>query len=251
MPPARAKLRRMSTDWEDEAENWVRWARTPGHDVYELYSPAFFEELIPEATASVLEIGCGEGRVVRDLAERGHRVVGLDPSPTLVSYAQLADERSSYVVAQGEALPFSDNSFEIVVAYNSLQNVNDLSRVVAEAARVLTPTGRFCACIAHPMTDVPNRFESEDPSAPFVITSYYGPRRVDETVERAGIQITFHGWAYSLDEYMRAFEEAGLVIDRMREPRLGEAPVEGSSALDRWRRLPLFLFVRALKRSAL
>jgi SAM-dependent methyltransferase len=240
----------MSTDWEDEAENWVRWARTPGHDVYELYSPAFFEELVPEATASVLEIGCGEGRVVRDLAERGHTVVGVDPSPTLVSYARLADDRSNYVVAQGEALPFSDNEFEIVIAYNSLQNVNDLSQVVAEAARVLAPTGRFCVCIAHPMTDMPNRFESEDPSAPFIITSYYGPRRVDDTVEQAGIQMTFHGWAYSLEEYMRAFEEAGLVIDLMREPRLGEAPVERRS-LDRWRRLPLFLFVRGLKRSAL
>ena len=153
----------MSKDWEDEAENWVRWARTPGHDVYELYSSVFFEELLPMASDQVLEIGCGEGRVVRDLGKRGHRVVGLDPSPTLVSYARLADERSSYVVAQGEALPFSDNAFEIVVAYNSLQNVNDLSRVVSEAARVLAPTGRFCACIAHPMTDVPNRFESEDP----------------------------------------------------------------------------------------
>lgn len=137
-----------------------------------------------------------------------------------------------------------------MVAYNSLQNVNDLSRVGAEAARVLIPTGRFCVCIVHPMTDVPNHFESREPSAPFVITSYFGPRRVDETVERDGIQMRFRGWSYSLEEYMRVFEEAGFVIDLVREPRLGEAPVERRS-LDRWRRLPMFLFVRALKRSAL
>ncbi|MDQ3981682.1 MAG: class I SAM-dependent methyltransferase, partial [Actinomycetota bacterium] len=112
------------------------------------------------------EIGCGEGRVVRDLVERGHRVVGLDPSPTLLSYARRADEGSSYVVARGEALPFSDDAFDVIVAYNSLQNVDDLPRVVAEAARVLTPGGRFCVCIAHPMTDVPNRFESDDPQHP-------------------------------------------------------------------------------------
>jgi SAM-dependent methyltransferase len=241
----------VSSDWEDQAENWVRWARTPGHDVYELYSPAFFEEVVPIASGQVLEIGCGEGRVVRDLTKRGHRVVGLDPSPTLVSHAQLADDRSSYVVAEGEALPFSDGAFDIVVAYNSLQNVTDLTRVVAEATRVLTPTGRFCACIAHPMTDFPNRFESKNSSAPFIITSYFGPRRVDDTVERAGVRMTFHGWAYSLEEYMRAFEQGGLVIDCMREPRLHEAQAERRLGLARWRRLPMFLFVRALKRSTL
>ncbi len=153
-------------DWEDEAENWVRWARTPRHDVYDLYSPTFFEEVVPPVSARTIEIGCGEGRVVRDLVERGHRVVGLDPSPTLLSYARRADEGSSYVVARGEALPFSDDVFDVVVAYNSLQNVDDLPRVVAEAARVLTPGGRFCVCIAHPMTDVPNRFESDDPQHP-------------------------------------------------------------------------------------
>jgi ubiquinone/menaquinone biosynthesis C-methylase UbiE len=237
----------MRVGWEDEAENWVRWARTPGHDVYKLYSPAFFEDLVPKTTGPILEIGCGEGRVVRDLIERGYSVVGLDPSPTLISYARGADVRSSYVIAQGEALPFSDNSFEIVVAYNSLQNVNDLSQVVAEAARVLAPTGRLCVCVVHPMVDFPNRFESKDPSAPFVVTSYYGPRWVDDTVERAGIQMTFTGWAYSLEEYMRAFEDSGLVIELMREPRLANAPPERPS-LERWRRLPMFLFVRALKR---
>ena len=239
----------MSTEWEAEAENWVLWARTPGHDVYGLYAPNFFEELVPEPAASVLEIGCGEGRVVRDLVAQGHRVVGLDPSPTLASHARLADDRSSYVIGLGETLPFSDGAFGIVIAYNSLQNVKDLPRVVGEAARVLAPNGRFCACISHPMTDFPNRFESRDPSSPFVITSYYGPRRVEDSVERAGIQMNFHGWAYSLEEYMRAFEQAGFVIDLMREPRLSEAPVERPS-LARWRRLPMFLFIRASKRTS-
>ncbi|MDQ3981683.1 MAG: hypothetical protein M3271_03265 [Actinomycetota bacterium] len=79
------------------------------------------------------------------------------------------------------------------------------------------------------------------------MTSYYGPRRVDETVEQAGIRMTFHGWAYSLEEYVRAFEDAGLVVDLMREPRPREAGAERRPALDRWRRLPLFLFVRASK----
>src|SRR5215216_1073699 len=47
---------------------------------------------------------------------------------------------------------------------------------------------------------------------------YFGRRRVDERVERDGLQITFYGWAYPLEEYGRSFEDAGLLIESLREP---------------------------------
>ena len=65
--------------WEAEARNWIAWARAPRHDAYWEYSPRFFE-LVPAAGRATLEIGCGEGRVARDLAARGHRVTGVDAS---------------------------------------------------------------------------------------------------------------------------------------------------------------------------
>lgn len=43
--------------WEEEAENWVRWARTPGFDAYWYYSPSFFDEIVPPPMGSTLEIG--------------------------------------------------------------------------------------------------------------------------------------------------------------------------------------------------
>src|SRR5438132_7763571 len=78
--------------WEREAENWVRWARQPGHDAYWSYRDSFFEEVVPAAGRHTLEIGCGEGRVSRDLAARGHRVSGVDLSPILARHARDADE---------------------------------------------------------------------------------------------------------------------------------------------------------------
>jgi ubiquinone/menaquinone biosynthesis C-methylase UbiE len=94
---------------------------------------------VPEPGAATLEVGCGEGRVVRDLVARGHRVTGLDASPTLVSAAAQADPASRYVVGRAEALPFDDGAFELVVAYNSLMDVEDMPVAVSEAARVLAP----------------------------------------------------------------------------------------------------------------
>jgi 2-polyprenyl-3-methyl-5-hydroxy-6-metoxy-1,4-benzoquinol methylase len=59
--------------WQHESANWAAWARRPDFDEYWKYSQAFFD-LVPPPGIRTLEIGCGEGRVSRDLAARGHRV---------------------------------------------------------------------------------------------------------------------------------------------------------------------------------
>ena len=79
--------------WEEQAENWVLWARSPNHDAFWDYAPAFYS-LLPAPLGWTLELGCGEGRVVRDLQRRGYRVVGLELSETLVKYAARADASS-------------------------------------------------------------------------------------------------------------------------------------------------------------
>ena len=246
--PDYATLLKVSTNWEGEADNWLRWARTPGHDLYWDYAPGFFEEIVPPPAGLTLELGCGEGRVSRNLRTLGHDVTALDSSPTLVRHAQKADAESRYLIAEAEHLPFSNSTFTLVVAYNSLQNVEDMPRTIREIDRVLKPFGQLCVCIAHPMSDA-GRFETDEPSAPFIIKgSYYGPRRVDEKVEQDGLEITFHGWAYSLEEYMRALEHSAFLIDLVREPKPNKDAVSRQPTLARWQRVPLFLFLRAVKR---
>ena len=58
----------------------------------------------------------------------------LDAAPTLVAAPRGADPEGSYVVGTDEALPFGDGVFDLVVAYNSLMDVEDVPRDVAEAA---------------------------------------------------------------------------------------------------------------------
>ncbi len=143
----------MSQGWEAEARNWLAWAGTPGHDAYSSYRDAFFGEILPAPGHRTLEIGCGEGRVCRDLAARGHRIVGIDASPTLLHAAAEADPAGEYVLARAEELPFGEAEFDLVIAYKSLIDVEDMPCAVAEAARVLESGGRFCACVTHPFAD--------------------------------------------------------------------------------------------------
>lgn len=133
----------MSQGFEDRAADWIRFAGAERHDAYWAYRDAFFE-LLPASPATTLEVGYGEGRVPRDLRALGHDVTGLDASPTLVGAARDADPGGTYVVGDALALPFGDGAFDLVVAYNSLIDVEDMPVAVAGAGRVLRPGGCFC-----------------------------------------------------------------------------------------------------------
>jgi SAM-dependent methyltransferase len=238
----------MSTGWESRAEQWLAWARTPGFDAYWSYRDAFFD-LVPEPDGATLEVGCGEGRVTRDLADRRHRVTALDASPTLLGAAAQLDRRGEYVLGTAEALPFAEASFGLVVAYNVLMDVADMPAAVAEAARVLAPGGAFCACVTHPFADAGD-WASDDPDAPFVVReSYRGSRPFETTMHRGGLEMTFDGMTYALEDYARALEAAGLATEAIREPAPAEQPAErpGAAGWARWHRMPMFLMWRARK----
>jgi SAM-dependent methyltransferase len=221
--------------WESHAERWAAWARRPGFDSYWTESGPPFFELLPPPGRRTLEIGCGEGRVTRDLQTRGHAVVALDSSSTLLSLAREAGPGGEYILGDAARLPFDDASFDLVVAFNTLMDIDDMPGAVAEAARVLEPRSHFCICVTHPVRDA-GRFEARGPDAPLVIRGpYFGKRRFDETVERDGLEMRFRGWAYAIQDYTEALERAGFLLEALREP-----PDPGRS-------FPNFLLLRALK----
>jgi SAM-dependent methyltransferase len=220
--------------WESQAERWAMWARRPNFDGYWSDSGPPFFALLPPPGRRTLEVGCGEGRVTRDLKERGHSITGVDVAPTMIRLAREADPEGDYLVADAAELPFGDGTFDLAVAFNSLMDVDDMPAAVREAARVLDPVGRFCVCVTHPMRDA-GWFEDTR----FVITSdYLQRRRFDLRVQRAGLDVHFKSWAYPLEDYTRALEEAGFLIESLREPP------------DPDRHIPNFLLIRAVKRPA-
>jgi Methylase involved in ubiquinone/menaquinone biosynthesis len=233
--------------WEEQAQNWIKWARAPAHDSYWYYAPTFFREIVPQPNGLTLEIGCGEGRVARDLTARGHRVVAVDSSPTLVRHAVDADRQSDYLIADSASLPFADSAFDLLIAYNSLQDVSDMPGTIREAARVLTAGGSFCVCITHPLADA-GAFNDREPDPEFVISGSYLGRRVFEgTVERDGLTMTFHGWAYPLEDYTRALQGAGFLIECLREPVPSPDDIGKRPSLEPWQRIPAYVFIRAIR----
>jgi len=228
--------------WESEARNWIAWARAPGHDSYWRFHRDRFIELLPPPSELTLDVGCGEGRLPRDLRARGYEVVGVDASPTLIEHAREADPDGDYRVADGADLPLADASVQLTSAFMSLHDIDDMEGAIREIARVLVPGGRLCAAVVHPINSG-GKFASSEQDAPFVIReSYFEERRYADTVERAGLRMTFASRHRPLEAYFAALESAGMLVER-----LVEIPDTTDPPGHRWRRLPLFLHLRAVK----
>jgi SAM-dependent methyltransferase len=97
----------------------------------------------------ILDLGCRDGAMSRHLGA-GNHVVGLDVDRTALAAAARAGVETVWADAD-EPLPFPSAAFDVVVAGEILEHLRDPQAVVAEAARVLRPGGRFVG-------SVPNAF---------------------------------------------------------------------------------------------
>lgn len=114
----------------------------------------------PVAGRRVLDLGCGMGGLVVALRQAGARAVGHDPNRAYGAICALRAARYDlplpFVTATGEALPFADGAFDIVVCLDVLEHAESLEETLAEIARVLTPGG-------HAIVTATNRFVFRDP----------------------------------------------------------------------------------------
>jgi len=99
----------------------------------------------------VLEVGCGEGRVLRMLRGAGHETFGLDID---IRALGTASSRGSgpVVCGRAEALPFASETFGAVLAGFFAANLMDRDSMVGEAARVLRPGGVLGYTMLNPAT---------------------------------------------------------------------------------------------------
>ena len=223
----------LSEAWEAKANEWAAWARTPGHDAYfwQLNWPAF-ARLLPPGGRETLDVGCGEGRVGRELVRFGHRVTGVDSSPTLAALAREAGGYERVVCASAARLPFPDRTFDIAIAFMSLMNIDEPAPVVREIARVLEPGSVLCVAIVHPL----NGTES-------ATADYFRTHRAPMVVERDGLRMSFEDVQRPLEAYAGALTAAGFAIEELREPR---AEAESSAeVLAPAARRPYFLHLRS------
>ena len=128
------------------AETYERFIVT---GIFRYWTPLFLERAAPQMGERVLDVACGTGVVARSvvpLVGRRGKVIGLDINPAMLEVAckQFSDhcEEIDWQEGQAEALPFSDEEFDLVTCQQGLQFFKDKTRAAQEMHRVLRPKGR-------------------------------------------------------------------------------------------------------------
>ncbi len=140
-------------------EGYAEWSKqydseAKANPLIALEEPIMLEMIGDVHGLDVLDAACGTGRYALRLAEAGARVSGVDTTEEMLAHARCkaADRSLSADLRLGDIrqLPFTDESFDLVVSGLALCHVPDLGPVTAEFARVLRPGGRLIISDFHP-----------------------------------------------------------------------------------------------------
>lgn len=180
----------------------------------------------------VLDVATGTGLVARDLALRNLRVVGVDQSPAMLRRGVVAahgeglGNRVRFALAQAQALPFADETFDALTFTYLLRYVDDPAATLHELARVLRPGGVMAS------------LEFHVPQDPWVHAAWLGYTRgvmpllggvVSNAWYRTGrflgpSIVEFYG-RYPLPAQVRMWQEAGVRRVRTKQLTMGTAIV--------------------------
>jgi malonyl-CoA O-methyltransferase len=176
----------------------------------------------------VLDLASGSGRYGRIAAQRGAReVIALDLSPMMLG------QIGTHARIQGEMqrLPFTDATFDVVIAGLAIGHLDDLLGGVEEIARVLTAGGVLLYSDFHPAA------------------AAVGLKRTFTDRRGALCEVPHH--LHDIPMQREALARAGLSIEQLQELRAGKEFCEifqgSTSFYERWLGLPLLVIVRARK----
>lgn len=209
----------------DTIAEWYDESIRVGSLLRDLALPALWELIGDAADHYVCDLACGQGVVARRLAIQGATVVGVDVSAKLLAIARRYEDEIPLGIGyqQDDAQTLAtlpDMSFDGVVCNMALTDIPDVAATFRAVHRVLRPKGWFVFSITHPcfQTATSGWVEGSDGTVRRAIGAYFAERgwRSDNL---AGVRGQVGAHHRTLSTYVNALHDAGLALERLREPR--------------------------------
>jgi SAM-dependent methyltransferase len=218
--------------WGGRARDWATYGEPTCTDLFD----AMLDAADVGPGTKHLDMGCGAGGALVKAAARGAEVYGFDASANLLEIARERLPDVEYKQGDIEALPYPDETFDVVFAANSVQYAESQEQAVREALRVKKPDGKFVIG----MWCEPERCEmsglfkalSPDgppPGAPPTLSSH---ENLIDLLVRAGGHVDAEGEVCcdfkfaSIEDTLRCHRSAGIM--QMFEQKLGADFVENA-----------------------
>ncbi|MBK6765522.1 MAG: class I SAM-dependent methyltransferase [bacterium] len=130
-----ASGQRQAELWGPSAELWAK-----NLEAYSLPCAEWvFDRILNGGGQHLLDAGCGSGGALRIALARGARITGTDVAEEMLAICRSIMPREEFCVADTEALPFADGTFDVVAALNSLQFTENPANALRELKRVAKP----------------------------------------------------------------------------------------------------------------
>jgi SAM-dependent methyltransferase len=171
-----------------------------------------------------LDMGCGTGVALPELARLGWTAVGVDPSAEMLGRAR--GHGAELVQAEGDAVPFEDQSFDAAVSIWTHTDADDFPAVLREIARVLRSEAPFVYIGAHPCFVGPHsRFIAAE-GVPELHPGYRRTDRYDDgpAIGPDGLRAKVGATHLPLGLFVQSFLDAGFQILRFEELGAREYP---------------------------
>lgn len=220
MPEDDARGRRIRQSWDENAAAWVETVRTGAIDSRRLGTDeTIVRAVLAHHPRQVLDLGCGEGWLVRRLSAAGVKAVGVDGSASLIDSANRGGGRflcAGYdqIVAEPERC---GTSFDVIVANFALLE-EDLAPLLAALPRISTGEGRLLIQTPHPVAV----------GGPYAD----GWREEDFCGFAAGPWMPMPWYFRTLGSWVALLRDNGFHLDRLSEPPHPTEPRPLSLLLD-------------------
>ncbi len=226
-----------------------------------IIDPALWKQMGEIKGLRILDAGCGNGYLARELARKGAKVVGIDFSKNFIGFCRKKEKEESlgcefHIGSLTNMTMFESESFDMVVSNIVMVDVQDYKATFKEISRILKPEGRFIWSNLHPVFGSNNQI--------FFRLPFDTPRNeeklfilIDRYFDSGGLLVSWAKnkpvWQFhrTLQEYTQALFGAGFLIREIIEPKpvledLKDNP--RSLAFDSDRR-PIFIIYDCVKKN--